>query len=108
MAALDQLKKSNPDDRFWLKLDATDIKVGLMVSQRNVWNGDVDLNDGRLEKLRQEYDCRLSMIDKTQTLKSQPEILKWLQEMIEVLNVDVVFLEQLWKHIVRNSKLGTG
>ena len=32
VAALDQLKTANPDGRFWLKLDATELKEALMES----------------------------------------------------------------------------
>ncbi|KAJ7373269.1 hypothetical protein OS493_012858 [Desmophyllum pertusum] len=35
-AALDALKSANPDGRFWIKLDATDVKVALMESGRRV------------------------------------------------------------------------
>ena len=38
MVAFDQLKKANPDGRFWLKLDATDLKEALMESVSGVWN----------------------------------------------------------------------
>jgi len=49
LAALDLLKSSNPNGRFWIKIDATDIKRCIMESQRKVWNGDEDLGDGKLE-----------------------------------------------------------
>ena len=57
-AALDALKASNPDGRFWIKLDATDVKVAVMESGRRVWNGDEDLGDGIVERLKAEYDQR--------------------------------------------------
>ena len=44
MAALDQLKKVDPDGRFWLKLDATDLKEALLESVKGVWNGDGKLH----------------------------------------------------------------
>ena len=56
LAAFDELKEANPSGRFWLKLDATDIKEALMESMKGVWNGDVDLGDGKLQELRVEYD----------------------------------------------------
>lgn len=50
IVAFDQLKEVNPDGRFWLKLDATDLKVGLMESDSGVWNGDADLGNGELQE----------------------------------------------------------
>lgn len=41
-----------------MKLDGTDIKVALQESMRGEWNGDVDLGNGQLQALRQEYDAR--------------------------------------------------
>ena len=62
MAAFDELKKVNPERRFWLKLDATEVKEALMESMRGVWNGDVDLGDGKLKELRDIYDGRVSLV----------------------------------------------
>ena len=61
ISALGQLKQTN--GRFWIKIDGTDIKTGLMESSRRVWNGDVDINDGELKKLRKQYDNHLMDID---------------------------------------------
>ena len=61
VAALDQLKTANPDGRFWLKLDATELKEALMEDFSGVWNGDVDLGDGKLEELRGEYNQRVAL-----------------------------------------------
>lgn len=53
---MDGLKAANPDGRFWLKLDGTDVKECLQESVKKVWNGDVDLGDGKLQLLRSEYE----------------------------------------------------
>ncbi|KAK3739892.1 hypothetical protein QZH41_007731 [Actinostola sp. cb2023] len=58
-AALDELKKANPNGRFWIKIDGTDIKEGLMESMKGKWNGDEDLCDGKAQQLREEYDKRI-------------------------------------------------
>ena len=69
--ALEQLKLANPDGRFWIKLDGTDVKTALMESVRGEWNGDEDLGDGQLQSMRKEYDQRvkdtIALIDKFQT-----------------------------------------
>lgn len=62
VSALDQLKQTN--GRFWIKIDGTDIKTALMESARRVWNGDVDMNDGELKKLREQYENHLTDVDK--------------------------------------------
>lgn len=40
--------------------DGTDVKAALQESLRRVWNGDVDLLDGKLEDIRREYEVRIS------------------------------------------------
>ena len=62
VSALDQLKQTN--GRFWIKIDGTDIKTALMESARRVWNGDIDMNDGELKKLRERYENHLTDVDK--------------------------------------------
>lgn len=62
MTAFEQLRESNSDGRFWLKLDATDLKEGLMKSFKGVWNGDVDLGDGKLQELRMVYEGRVTLV----------------------------------------------
>ena len=42
VAAIKELKTENPNGRFWIKLDGTDVTAGIMQSKRKVWNGDVD------------------------------------------------------------------
>ena len=53
---MESLKSANPDGRFWLKLDGTDVKACLMESVKGVWNGDVDLGDEKLQQLRSDYE----------------------------------------------------
>ncbi len=66
------LKESNPDGRFWLKLDGTDIKAALQESVRGEWNGDPDLLDGRLQQLRSSYTARVDGMDASfDTLRHQ-------------------------------------
>ena len=58
---MDGLKAANPDGRYWLKLDGTYVKEYLQESVKKVWNGDVDLGDGKLQGLRSEYENRQQM-----------------------------------------------
>lgn len=56
--ALKELKTANPDGRFWIKPDRTDVKPALLESMRKEWNGDVDLGNGKFQSLRREYEER--------------------------------------------------
>ena len=64
VTALQQSKTANPEGRFWVKVDGTDIKPAPLESTRIEWNGDVDLGNGNLFILRQQYD------ERCQTFKS--------------------------------------
>ncbi|XP_072037947.1 uncharacterized protein [Amphiura filiformis] len=60
---LDKLEQIQPDGRFWLKLDGTDIKAALQETKPDPnklgeWNGDVDKRDEELKKLKEEYVAR--------------------------------------------------
>lgn len=89
MAALDELKKANPDGRFWLKLDGTDVKEGLMESMKGKWNGDVDLLDGKLDKLRKEYEMRVEGLKETTKGTVNPVC---VEKIVTDLKEDVLFL----------------
>ena len=52
------LKKAHFNGRFWLKVDACDLKVALQESVRAKWDGDVDLGDRKLQEMRADYDAR--------------------------------------------------
>ena len=88
------MKSANPDGRFWIKLDATDVKTAVMESGRRVWNGDEDLGDGQLEKLREEYDERYQLLD---GMKSQDvgvaNLRQTIPNVIDQLEEDVLFLD---------------
>ena len=51
---LELLKEKNPDGRYWLKLDGTDIKVALQESKQRVWNGDSELGGPSVASLKAE------------------------------------------------------
>lgn len=93
VAALDQLKTANPDGRFWLKLDATELKEALMESFSGVWNGDVDLGDGKLEELRGEYDQRVALASRVATIDNQGDLKLELRKCVDSLEDDISFLD---------------
>lgn len=91
-AALEVLKSANPDGRFWLKLDGTDVKACLMESVKGVWNGDVDLGDGKLQQLRSEYENRLQVFKVLSKAESRNVLEDTLRRRLDELNVDKTVL----------------
>lgn len=91
-AALDGLKAANPDRRFWLKLDATDVKECVMESVKGVWNGDVDLGDGKLKELPSEYETTVQSFKLMQKARERRESEEALQKRLDELEVDRDFL----------------
>lgn len=53
--ALDEANKASPGSYFWIKADACDVLPGIQESVKSEWNGDVDLNDGKLEQAYSQY-----------------------------------------------------
>ena len=54
-SALSHIHKINPQARWWIKADATDIKAGLRESVKKEWSGDVDWGDGQVKDLHEKY-----------------------------------------------------
>ena len=84
------MKETNPDGRLWIKLDGTDVKEALQHSVKNKWDGDVDLNDEKLETLRKEYERRLAHIT-----SESDNITK--ETILSDINNDQCFLEKAMK-----------
>ena len=49
---------------WWLKADGVDVVSGLGESVRLEWSGDVDLNDGSMQRSHEAYIQRLKFIEK--------------------------------------------
>jgi len=91
---LDEIKSANSDGRFWIRLDATDVKRALMESGRKVWNGDVDMSNGLLQKMREEYEQRLEMVNSVTSVDAtKQDIIVTIQKMVDDLEVDSEFLK---------------
>lgn len=63
VASIEQAAAQLPGSRWWIKSDGCDVVSGLMVSMKNMWNGDVDFSDGLLQKQYSDYLKRLEFID---------------------------------------------
>ena len=102
MTAFEQLKESNSDGRFWLKLDATDLKEGLMESFKGVWNGDVDLGDGKLQELRMVYEGRVTLVTALPDIRDRHSLEMELRKCIDSLSADIPFLDEGFKLAVQD------
>lgn len=89
------LKSVCPDGRFWIKLDATDIKAALMESVKGIWSGDCNLLNGLLEALWDNYELRLLCLT-----EFPPNV----QMMIKLFQEDYKFLKDELKKSVVNLK----
>lgn len=96
LAALDLLKSSNPNGRFWIKIDATDIKSCIMESQKKVWNGDEDLGDGKLEALRDKYEERMADMHRLKS-RNAAEVKEVLPRVLDAFTDDIIFLYKSFK-----------
>lgn len=89
---MDGLKAANPDGRFWLKLDGTDVKECLQESVKKVWNGDVDLSDGKLQLLRSEYENRQQMLKVLPKAENRTLLEAALRSRLDEFHADKNFL----------------
>lgn len=87
-----QLKIVNPEGRFWIKLDATDMQPGIFESMRGVWNGDTDLGNGELMRLRAQYDERKAEFHTLLSKQNKEQLVEDLEIVIERLEDDKTFL----------------
>ena len=55
MEVLKEAKRVHPDAWWWVKADGCDIVSGLKESVKKEWSGDVDLNDGSVQILHEQY-----------------------------------------------------
>lgn len=89
------MKTAYPSGRFWIKGDGCDIKPALQQSVKGVWNGDADLGDGTLQRLRAEYDERVKIFKNLAS--PQMDVQKVTDDMEKVavdLETDKQFLTQ--------------
>ena len=91
MTVLDEAVRSHPSSWWWLKADGCDINEGLKESVRTKWSGDVDLNDGSIEKQYNAYQTRLKEIGRIE-LVDVNGINDQLAALLENLTKDLEFV----------------
>ena len=87
IAALKHLKEAHPEGRFWIKVDACDLKAALQESTRGIWNGDVDMVDGKVAALHEEYMDRKALMN-----DAIDKLLQNVVKMVDLLKEDIAFL----------------
>ncbi|CAH1242304.1 QRICH2 [Branchiostoma lanceolatum] len=88
----DIVRSANPKGRFWIKVDGTDIKPALQESKKGDWNGDPDLQDSKLEQLREEYDKRVKLCNDLEKERGRDSLQERIQELITHFEADTQFL----------------
>lgn len=92
MAILDEAVRLLPDAMWWLKADGVDVVSGISESVRLEWSGDVDLNDGEVEKVRVAYLNRLKFIENIGMNRSNDQLQHDLTVLEKELKEDLTFL----------------
>ncbi|XP_066278595.1 uncharacterized protein [Branchiostoma lanceolatum] len=93
-SAIKDLKSANPKGRFWIKVDGTDIKPALQESKKGEWNGDPDLQDSKLEQLREEYDKRVKLCNDLEKERGRDGLQERIQELVTHFEEDTQFLQK--------------
>lgn len=93
--ALKTAKRHNPNGQWWIKANACDMRAGVMESMRHEWSGDVDLGDGQLQALHQQYMELLDFVKGSGLNRRKPsvEIVKDLTQLMTTFQNDVEFLK---------------
>ena len=102
MTVIEEAAKSHPNSWWWLKADGCDLNKGLKESARGQWSGDVDHNDGSLQKQFESYKSRLD-IAATIGLNGGKEVaLKDLDKAKDEISKDLQYvtsgMKQLYLH----------
>ena len=88
------MKETHPSGRFWIKGDGCDVKGALQESVSGIWNGDVDMGDGKLQALRTEYDERRNDFQLFGNQSDHTALLSMLETIVAQLTCDKSFLSQ--------------
>ncbi len=81
---------------WWLKGDGVDIVSGIQESVRQQWFGDVDLDDGKLQEMYQEYMNLVMLVDNIGLGPSRDSsvVISQLSKCLKFLREDKEYLVQ--------------
>lgn len=85
-----------PNARWWIKADGVDLLCSLEESVRGDWNGDVDLDDGKLQLLRSEYIARIEDVPKM----NEPLTSKHVEDIIHLVENDLEHVHRCKVNVV--------
>jgi hypothetical protein len=91
------LRSLPKDERYWIKLDGTDVTPAIQESTRGEWNGDTDLQDGQLQSLREAYISRKERISSIPDLNTLSVWIEHLEIMKMEITEDVELLTAQYK-----------
>lgn len=90
---MDKAAILHPNAVWWIKGDGCDVVTGLGESVSNLWSGDVDLNDGKLNEMYDIYSKRLSFIASLGIERHGiQEILEDVIKIEDEIKIDISFL----------------
>jgi len=75
-----------------------------MGSLSGVWNGDVDLGDGKLEELRRNYDQRVALASSVARIDNRHGLELELQKCVDSLEDDISFLDDGFRLTVEDYR----
>lgn len=87
MTILDEAVRLLPDAVWWLKADGVDVVSGISESVCLEWSGDVDFNDGELQRTRAEYLNRLEFIENIGMEHRRRD--DWVQQDLATLELEI-------------------
>jgi len=70
---LDELVSLYPNAQWWIKGDGTDIVKSLCQPVSGQWSGNVDLNDGELQRQYMEFSQRIDKINALRIVQKSAE-----------------------------------
>ena len=92
---MDEALRVHPDEECWIKADVCDLVCSLEESLRLEWNGDVDLDDGKLQKLYFSYRQRLDGLEHLTKLRSDVYlVIMTLNREESDLTIDLKFISE--------------
>ena len=89
---MDDAVRHHSNSWWWVKADGCDINKGLKESVKRVWSGDVDLNDGGLQKQYDDYIKRIDQAKKLSIQNGESEACSQLKSLLDDLTKDLEFI----------------
>ena len=92
MSVLQEAAQTHPNTWWWLKADGCDLMSGIMESRSLKWNGDVNLNDGKLQEQYRVYRQQLEFVNsiglggRRRTPKDLQDVSKELQDDLDFIH----------------------